>query len=68
MAGLRALLVRLARCRPGYHVQHEGGRFRLILADGSQLDEDEMAPHVLDPYLMALESRRAQLALSKEKD
>lgn len=49
-AGIRALIGRLRKCRPGYTVYSEGNALRVRLADGSSIDESEAASHVLAPY------------------
>ncbi|MFB6231211.1 MAG: membrane protein insertion efficiency factor YidD [Salinibacter sp.] len=60
-AGMRALIDRLRKCRPGYTVYSEGNVLRVRLADGSSIDESEAASHVLAPYRDAAERLQASL-------
>lgn len=64
-AGIRSLVDRLRKCRPGYTVYSEEGRLRVRLADGSSIDESEAAPHVVAPYSQPAE--RLQRSLKRKQ-
>jgi len=49
-AGMHAVIDRFRKCRPGYTIYSEGNALRVRLADGSSIDGNEVASHVLAPY------------------
>jgi putative component of membrane protein insertase Oxa1/YidC/SpoIIIJ protein YidD len=54
-AGIRALIDRFRKCRPGYTVYSAGDSLRVRLADGSSIDGSEAASHILAPYQNSVE-------------
>lgn len=61
VAGIRAMMDRLRKCRPGFKVYSKDGRLRVRLADGSSIDESEAAPYVLSPYKSSAEMLQQSL-------
>ncbi len=49
MAGLRALRERNELCRPGYVVYQSGGKYYLRTANGTVIEEEEIAASELPP-------------------
>lgn len=47
--GAIALQDRLKKCRKGYHLYTSPNGFEMELADGSIIDEAEIAPNLLEP-------------------
>ncbi len=62
-AGLRALLLRVRRCRPGWTIlpSDDGRSLRVRLADGTVVDEHDLARATLEPFRSAVRALERQL-------
>lgn len=58
VAAIGAFVKRFRRCRPGYRWSVEGGKITVIVADGTSVDESEIAA-----WLLALIQSMAKVAL-----